>query len=475
MHAGSDAGVDPQPARAGLTLRVPWGVLGIGLAMSIASAWFFALVPLQDPESLIAFSQPWENSGRLPARPAGVILAGSGYSAGITNGWVWEAELRTGACRVAYIQQTTQTSVRGLHAPWWSTPAWVESPPLPMRRGVVVEPSKLRPEELERGTDTAFGFPFPALALHSTADGTQFSHWWGGAQLGTPSPPGSMQSTLVDSMPSQGRLPLQPEFLGLAGDTVIWAGAAALARAGFRRVRWVRSAVRLLTQRCGNCGHPLLDTAHGRCAECGVALDPALMQARERRLAWDLMWMSLALGVCAACFAALWTESADGAGIGGATMGRVLLALSALPAMQCAALLWRGAREGASPLAPACASTGAALAVAAWACSNLLRMEWSSLLWLGVLVLEACALAGWPRAPQEQGARLAWVLAVGVCGASYSLMLISMASASALREMAGVTLESWEQAVPAWCMLAAAGFGALAAATVRRALLTMRA
>lgn len=156
-------------------------------------------------------------------------------------------------------------------------------------------------------------------------------------------------------------------------------------------------------------------------------------------------------------------------------MGRVLLALSALPAMQCAALLWRGAREGASPLAPACASTGAALAVAAWACSNLLRMEWSSLLWLGVLVLEAWALAGWPRAPQEQGARLAWVLAVGVCGASYALMLISLTSASALREMAGVTLESWEQAVPAWCMLAAAGFGALAAATVRRALLTMRA
>ncbi|MFO0784610.1 MAG: hypothetical protein U0636_13120 [Phycisphaerales bacterium] len=472
MHVGSDAGVDPQPAPADFTLRVPWGVLGVGLAMSIASAWLFALVPLQDPESLMAFSQPWENSGRLPARPAGVMLAGSGYSAGITNGWVWEAELRTGACRVAYVQQTTQTSVRGLHAPWWSTPAWVESPPLPTRRGVVVEPSKLRPEELERGTDTAFGFPFPALALHSTTDGTQFSHWWGGAQLGTPSPPGSMQSTLVDSMPSQGRLPLQPEFLGLAGDTVIWAGAAALARAGFRRVRWVRSAVRLLTQRCGNCGHPLLDTAHGRCAECGEALAPALMQVRQRRLAWDLMWMSLVLGVCAALLAALRTESVGGAGLGGASVARWLLAL---PALQCAALLWRGQGMRVAQLASACASTGAALAVAAWACSNLLRMEWSSLLWLGVLVLEARALAGWPRAPQEQGARLAWMLAVGVCGASYSLMLVSMASASALREMAGVTLESWEQAVPAWCMLAAAGFGALAAATVRRALLTMRA
>lgn len=443
--------------------------------MSIASAWFFALVPVQDPESLIAFTKPWENSGRLPARPAGFILAGSGYSAGITHGWVWEAELRTGACRVAYIQQTTQTSVRGLHAPWWSTPAWKPCPPLPTRRGVVVQPADLQPVELMRGTDTAFGFPLPALAFHSYANGLPTGYWWGAAQLGTPSPPDSMQTTLVDSMPGQGLLPLQPVWLGLAGDTAIWAGAAALVRAGFRRVRWVRSAVRLQTQRCGNCGHPLLDTTHGRCAECGEALDPALMRARERRLAWDLMWMSLALGVCAALFAALRTENADGAGMGGATMGRVLLALPALPALQCAILLWRGARQGASALAPACASIGAALVVAAWACSNLLRMEWSSLLWLGVLALEVCVLAGWPRAPQQQGSRLAWVLAVGSCGACYAIMVVSVASASALREMAGVTLEAWERAVPAWCVLAAVGFGALAAATVRRALLTMRA
>jgi len=144
------------------------------------------------------------------------------------------------------------------------------------------------PEAPSRNSTPVRGRPFtiedsgwPLRCMRATTaggilfvDGTDFSTIWGGncgssSLLFTRAVPladEQLTGMLAGTGPTWRALPLQPLWLGLAANTLIYLCVLAAAVAGVRTALRRRRTSR---GRCPHCGYPLVSP--GRCPECGAA------------------------------------------------------------------------------------------------------------------------------------------------------------------------------------------------------------